>query len=71
MRAYVVFTRIRTWDPRNSLKTAQAPAFVAGNTVERPANFGAYAVLEGIGGQGLRYQPRDNAFHQSQAPATR
>ena len=28
------------------------------------------ARLEGIGGQSLRYQPRDNAFHQS-PPATR
>jgi hypothetical protein len=70
MRAYVVFTGIRG-PAELAQNTAQAPAFVAGNTVERPANFGAYAVLVGIGGQGLRYQPRDNAFHQSQAPATR
>jgi hypothetical protein len=69
MRAYVVFTRIRTRDPAELAKyTAQAPAFVVGHAVERPANFGAYAVLEGIEGQSLGYQPRDNAFHQSQAP---
>jgi hypothetical protein len=67
MRAYVVFTRIRTRDSAELAQyTAQAPAFVAGHTVERLANFGACAVLEGLGG--LRYQPQDNAFHQSQAP---
>jgi hypothetical protein len=69
MTAYVVFTRIRTRDPAELAQyTAQAQAFVAGHTVERLANFGACAVLEGLGGQSLRYQPRDNAFHQSQAP---
>jgi uncharacterized protein (DUF1330 family) len=51
MRAYVVFTRIRTRDPAELAQyTAQAPAFVAGHTVERLANFGACAVLEGLGG---------------------
>jgi hypothetical protein len=52
MRAYVVFTRIRTRDPAELAQyTAQAPAFVAGHTLERLANFGACAVLEGLGGQ--------------------
>src|SRR5882672_6338980 len=76
MRAYVVFTRIRTRDPAEPAQyTAQAPAFVAGHTVERPANFGACAVLEGLGGQtsplptaGQRFPPiasppqRDSGF---------
>jgi len=52
MRAYVVFTRIRTRDPAELAQyTALAPAFVAGHAVERLANFGACAVLEGLGGQ--------------------
>jgi hypothetical protein len=52
MSAYVVFTRIRTRDPAELAQyTAQAPTFVAGHTVERLANFGACAVLEGLGGQ--------------------
>ena len=76
MRAYVVFTRIRTRDPAELAQyTAQAPAFVAGHTVERLANFGACAVLEGLGGQtsplptaGQRFPPiasppqRDSGF---------
>jgi hypothetical protein len=70
MRAYVVFTRIRTRYPAELAQyIAQAPAFVAGHTVERLANFGG--CWKGSEGKLLRYQPRDNAFHQSQAPATR
>ena len=71
MRAYVVFTRIRTRDPAELAQyTAQASAFVAGHTVKRLANFGACAVLEGLGGQtsplptaGQRCPPqRDGTF---------
>ena len=76
MSAYGVFTRIRTRDPAELAQyTAQAPAFVAGHTLERLANFGACAVLEGLGGQtsplptaGQRFPPiasppqRDSGF---------
>ena len=69
MRAYVVFTRIRTRDPAELAQyTAQAPAFVAGHTVERLANLEHARCWKGSEGKRLRYQPRDNAFHQSQAP---
>ena len=54
MSTYVVFTRIPTRDPAELAQyTAQAPAFVAGHTVERLANFGACAVLEGPGVEGV------------------
>ena len=72
MSAYVVFTRIRTRDSAELAQyTAQAPAFVAGHTVERPANFGACAVLEGLGGKTLRYQPRTTLSTNRKPPATR
>ena len=69
-----MFTRIRTRDPAE-LAQYTAPAFVAGHTAERLANFGACAVLEGLGGQtsplptaGQRFPPiasppqRDSEF---------
>jgi uncharacterized protein (DUF1330 family) len=54
MPAYIVFTRIRTRNPAElKLYAAQAPAFMAGHTVKRHANFGPCEVLEGPGVEGV------------------
>ena len=54
MPAYIVFTRIRTRDSAElGLYAKQAPAFMAGHTVKRLANFGRCEVMEGPGVEGV------------------
>ena len=69
MKAYVVSPVSARGTPRNSLNIPRRrPPSWRGTLWSGSPIFGACAVLEGLGGQSLRYQPRDNAFHQSQAP---
>ena len=69
MSAYVVFIGIRTRDPAELAQyTAQAPAFVAGTLWSGSPILEHARCWKGSEGKRLRHRPRDDAFHQSQAP---
>jgi uncharacterized protein (DUF1330 family) len=52
MSAYIIFTRVRTRSPKHlSLYAEQAPAFLAGHSINWLAHFGTTEVLEGAGAE--------------------